>query len=211
MDHMTATTDDGETFTVGKVIEADRDKDVAVCLLPEGVRLPLLSFETEAPLRGEKTAVISSQFGVRNMVTLGNYCGSWNAGGVDWLLFSAPVSGGSSGAPVFNDRGNVIGIVTGTYEEGQTLNIATPASSVTDIYKKLSEGPADAGPAFFIPLFFQAEKTFYQRRDGHDERRRDNDKDREIDVCGKGDRKDPESDVCRAVKISFESQKIEDG
>ena len=139
MDHLTATTDAGETFTIEKAIEADRNKDIAVLLLPEGTRLPLLPVSGSTLLRGEKTAVIGSQFGVRNLVTTGNYCGSWNTEGTDWLLFTAPVSGGSSGAPLFNDLGEVIGVVAGTYEDGQNFNIATPISSVQDMYENQSE------------------------------------------------------------------------
>ena len=52
-------------------------------------------------------------------------------GGTDWILFTAPVSEGSSGGPLLNGNGEVIGVVTGTYEKGQNLNLAAPIAAAS--------------------------------------------------------------------------------
>ena len=77
-------------------------------------------------MEGEDVLVISSQFGLTNLVSKGTLCGFWDTDITDWILFSAPVSGGSSGGPLLNEAGEVVGIVTGTYEKGQNLNLAAP-------------------------------------------------------------------------------------
>ena len=131
MDHMIATKDDGETFEVGQIIARNQDYDFVICEIPDSVKMNILPVAYEKPHRGEKLAVISSMLGTVNMVTMGNCSGEWSEANKDWIIFTAPVSGGSSGAPIFNDRGEVIGIVSGTYEGGQNVNIAAPISAIT--------------------------------------------------------------------------------
>ena len=132
---MTAWRDDGTAFRVDGALDADRDADVALCPLPEDAGLTPLAAAGEAPRRGADVLVISSQFGLTNLVSKGTLCGRWNSGEADWLLFTAPVSGGSSGGPVFNEAGEVVGVVTGTYEKGQNLNLAAPVDVALGLMK----------------------------------------------------------------------------
>ena len=130
MDYMIATKDDGTTFRIEKAFEADTDSDIALCILPEDAGIVPLQPAGRGPARGDTAIAISSQFGLINLVTIGNVCGRWDAGGVRWILFTAPVSGGSSGGPLLNDEGLVTGVITGTYDKGQNLNLAAPYETV---------------------------------------------------------------------------------
>ena len=132
---MTAWRDDGTAFQVDGALDADRDADVALCPLPEDAGLTPLAAAGEAPRRGADVLVISSQFGLTNLVSKGVLCGWWNSGEADWPLFTATVSGGSSGGPVFNEAGEVVGVVTGTYEKGQNLNLAAPVDVALGLMK----------------------------------------------------------------------------
>ena len=61
--------------------------------------------------------------------------------GTDKILqLTAPISPGSSGGPVLNDKGHVIGVSVATFRGGQNLNFAIPSNYL----KKLMEhiGPA---------------------------------------------------------------------
>ena len=139
MDYMTATRDDGTSFRIDRTIETDENTDLAICALPEDAGLVPLKLAEELPKRGSDTSVISSQFGIANLVTKGNVCGYWETGDSTWLLFTAPVSGGSSGGPLFNENGQVIGIVSGTYEKGQNLNIAATSEAAMELCRSLFE------------------------------------------------------------------------
>lgn len=134
MDHAIVTCDNGEAFRVEKAVDGEKESDVAIFQLPEEVKLSPLPVSINAPLRGEKIVAIGSQFSVLNLVTLGNMAGTWNSKEIDWLLFTAPVSAGSSGGPILNDRGEVIGIISSTYDKGQNLNLASPISEAKEIY-----------------------------------------------------------------------------
>lgn len=134
MDYMIAEKDDGETFRIDRVIEGSTEKDIAICRIPEDAGLQPLPESGTYPERGGRVAVIGSQFGLTNLVTLGNVAGMWENEGTQRVLFTAPVSSGNSGGPVLNTRGELVGIVTGTYDKGQNMNVAVSISEATDIY-----------------------------------------------------------------------------
>src|SRR2546422_730526 len=54
-------------------------------------------------------------------------------GSVKFLQVTAPISPGSSGGPVFNSVGRVIGIATATSARGQNLNFALPVNLLRDL------------------------------------------------------------------------------
>ncbi len=134
MDYMIAEKDDGSTFRIEHVIEGSTSKDIAFCEIPEEAEMEPLKISVAYPGRGEQVAVIGSQFGITNLVTGGNLAGIWESEGVLRLLFTAPVSSGNSGGPVFNSRGELVGIVLGTYDKGQNMNVAVSITEATDIY-----------------------------------------------------------------------------
>ena len=51
----------------------------------------------------------------------------------DWIQITAPISFGSSGGPVVNDKAELIGVTVAIYEAGQNLNFAVPARYVLDL------------------------------------------------------------------------------
>ena len=48
------------------------------------------------------------------------------------IQITAPISPGSSGSPVLDESGNVIGMATQIYREGQNLNFAISAETIRD-------------------------------------------------------------------------------
>ena len=55
------------------------------------------------------------------------------------IQITAPISKGSSGGPLLNDKGQVIGIVVGAIEDGQNLNFAIPSNYLSELLDNVKE------------------------------------------------------------------------
>src|SRR5436309_3228694 len=71
---------------------------------------------------GDRIATISSPKGLANTVSDGLVSGIREEEGERLIQISAPISPGSSGGPVFDAAGRVVGIATLQMSEGQNLN-----------------------------------------------------------------------------------------
>ena len=75
---------------------------------------------------GEPIVVVSNPEGLEQTVSNGLISGIRELDGRKLFQISAPISEGSSGGPVFNELGEVIGVVVSSLESGQNLNFAIP-------------------------------------------------------------------------------------
>lgn len=55
------------------------------------------------------------------------------------IQITAPISPGSSGGPVLNDKGEVIGISRATFTKAQNLNFAVPSNKLRDLLSKFQK------------------------------------------------------------------------
>jgi Flp pilus assembly protein TadD len=115
------------------LIYADIENDVAVLKI-DANNLPTVKLGDPAKAAvGEKVYVISSPQGFENTVSEGILSGIRKIDEERKVLqITAAISPGSSGAPVFNSKGEVIGIATFLVAEAQNINFAMPVSLVKD-------------------------------------------------------------------------------
>jgi len=83
---------------------------------------------------GESIVVVGNPEGLEKSVTNGLVSGLRTFDDQKLFQISAPISHGSSGGPVFNDRGQVIGVVVAFLKDGQNLNFAIPINRVSEMW-----------------------------------------------------------------------------
>ena len=113
-----------------EVIAADRKTDRCYLRVLDGELEPVPGVRNYAALAvGEAVFTIGSPKGLVNTLGHGLLSGLRRSEDeIEYIQITAPVSEGSSGGGVFDDRGNLIGVTTFTIRDGQNLNFAIAAS-----------------------------------------------------------------------------------
>lgn len=133
--YIIAVSDEHERYLIDQICVIDKEKDIAILRFDEDYIAKPLELDAESKLkRAQPVVAIGSPAGLMNTVSIGNISAFYKKDGRDWIQFTAPISSGSSGGPLLNDLGKVIGITTATYASTQNINMAVKAESVLDLY-----------------------------------------------------------------------------
>lgn len=136
---ITAQREDGMSFEINHVVAYDAQKDIAILKTNAVTGMTLLAQGDPTLMsKGENVVAIGSPLGILNSVSEGVFSGYLSDAGESYIQFTAAISHGSSGGPLFDDHGNVIGITSASYEDGQNLNLAVPIEEVTVLWEKRS-------------------------------------------------------------------------
>lgn len=113
---------DGSTNPVQGVVGYDPNRDVAVLKVDNLVAEPLPLADSDRVQIGDKVVAIGSPLAIQNTISDGIISGIRS--GV--LQTSTPISPGSSGGPLFNRQGEVVGITVAQIIGAQNVNFAVP-------------------------------------------------------------------------------------
>lgn len=130
---------DGRKFPVKGVLAVDGEADLALLQVdvPKELAVPL-PIVRAVPQEGESIVVIGNPYGLEGSVSNGIVSAVREIAGYGKIIqITASISPGSSGSPVVNMGGQVIGIATLQAAEGQNLNFAVPAERISQL--KISE------------------------------------------------------------------------
>jgi len=119
-------------------IDAERD---LVVLKLSGARAPTLVLGNSGSAQvGETVYAVGNPQGLEGTFSQGIVSSIREVGTDTLLQITAPISPGSSGGPVLNGRGEVIGVSVATFRGGQNLNFAIPSDYLKVLLGKV--GPA---------------------------------------------------------------------
>ncbi len=125
----------GKKYTAKGVVAVDGEGDIAILQVevPFDSAFPL-SITQDIPQEGESIVVIGNPYGLEGSVSNGIVSAVREFPGYGKIIqITAPISPGSSGSPVVNMRGQVIGVATLQAAEGQSLNFAVPSERIAKI------------------------------------------------------------------------------
>src|SRR5882672_10103418 len=125
----------GNAYQVKSVAAVDAEGDLALLKIdaPRNLIRPL-SLDRTSPQEGESVVVIGNPFGLEGSVTNGIVSAVRDIPGFGRIIqITAPISPGSSGSPVVNMQGQVIGVATLQITGGQSVNFAIPSERIAQL------------------------------------------------------------------------------
>ncbi len=124
---------DGAFYAVDGVVASDKSRDIAV-IKTNGKNFRTLTLGNSDRLQvGEQVVAIGNPLSLESTVSNGIISGIRAAKDGKFLQITAPISHGSSGGPLFNMAGEVVGITAAIVESGENLNFAIPINDAKQL------------------------------------------------------------------------------
>jgi len=125
----------GAVFPVRGVLAVDLEGDIALLKIdPPATPIKPLPLDKTSPQEGESVVVIGNPLGLEGSVTNGIVSAVRDIPTFGRIIqITAPISSGSSGSPVVNMQGQVIGLATLQITGGQSVNFAIPSERISQL------------------------------------------------------------------------------
>jgi hypothetical protein len=118
------------------VVARDTDHDLAVLTVAVDLTSRPLSLSDSSPAPGEQIFAIGNPDGLEKTISEGLVSGVRQLDGKTFLQITSPISHGSSGGPILDSDGQVVGVAVGMLTDGQNLNFAVPVSYVRELLNR---------------------------------------------------------------------------
>ncbi|MDY0746337.1 serine protease [Paucibacter sp. R3-3] len=124
----------GNIYPIDKIVKGSADQDFVMFTLAKAPGHSAVLDVQEKPELNETVYAVGNALGEGIVMREGNYTSDTpeeESGRWKWQRFSAPISGGNSGGPLVDAKGQVIGVVRAMRTSENTLNFAVPIELVT--------------------------------------------------------------------------------
>jgi hypothetical protein len=152
---------DATEYPVTTIAGVDKGHDLALIWIQPKKPLPVLHLGDSAQVSaGDHVFAIGNPLGVFDYSVTDGLISQVRILTPDLtiLQISAAISPGSSGGPLFNQFGEVVGVTTAIITQGQNINLAVPANYLRPMIKQ----PAAIQPEEFAKLTKDAEESEQQ-------------------------------------------------
>jgi len=129
---------DGRKYPIKLLVAENKIMDLVKVLvdIPENA-VNYVKITKDLPASAERVLVVGSPMGLEQTISEGIVSAVREIPNVGKIFqISAPISSGSSGSPVVNMKGEVIGVATFQFIKGQNLNFAVSGKYVMDLRHK---------------------------------------------------------------------------
>jgi hypothetical protein len=144
---------EGNIYPIEKIVKGSVDQDFVVFTLAKAPQKPAALDMEAKPELNETVYAVGNALGEGVVMREGNYVSDTpeeESGRWKWQRFSAPISGGNSGGPLVDAKGNVIGVVRAMRTSENTLNFSVPIGLVMNAPDKVVTADSRAVTNFFV-------------------------------------------------------------
>lgn len=124
---------------LAEVVLVNPFEDIAFLKAKSDFNVPEMKLHMNSASRGEKVFVAGYPYGMPFTVTEGIVSAPNQVmQGKSYIQTDAAINPGNSGGPVFNVKGEVIGITTSKFKEAENMGFAVPVSTLVEEFETLS-------------------------------------------------------------------------
>jgi len=166
-------TSEGKTYLISRIVAEDKEGDlIKVTSDIQPNKVIALKISASRPEEGERIIVIGNPLGLEMTISDGIVSAVREIPEYGRIIqITAPISPGSSGSPVINMKGEVIGIATSMNRDGQNLNFAVSSDrlarlvpgklqALTEWNKVQPKGLSDSLKSYNYGIFLIQEEKY---------------------------------------------------
>jgi S1-C subfamily serine protease len=129
-------------YDISGIVGADSVRDLVLLSIKDATAPSLELGDSSRVAIGDEVYVIGNPRGLEGTFSQGIVSSVREVGTDKILQVTAPISPGSSGGPVLNVKGQVIGVAVATYSGGQNLNFAIPSAYLGPLVSSIKQPTA---------------------------------------------------------------------